>query len=298
MTIYEYLDLSKENLEKIDINRSYVSYQIKKSDGKRTRRIDAPVLTLKLIQKTIVTKFLYLFKAHPIAHGFVKSRSPRTNAQQHLGKKYLIKIDIKDFFPSITEVWVIHLIEWLCNKQTIFDVPTKDDNILLARLLCLNGKLPQGAPSSPAITNLICYSLDNQLDNLQKLYNCTITRYADDITASFNDKTISTQLIGDVRRAIYRSGFKENVAKFKFCANYMRQKITGVIVNSKLNVPKESWRTLRAELHTAQNGNISEKRLQQLRGKVEWLRSLNPLRGKKYLQKLELIGAKMLLTIF
>jgi RNA-directed DNA polymerase len=295
MTIFDHLGISKEEFQKIDVPRNYLSFRIKKSDGKRTRRIDAPMPGLKSMQKVILYRLLYYYRAHSIAHGFVKGRSPKTNAMMHLGKKYLLKFDIKDFFPTVTESWVIRCLGYLCgsNNQKLFDVPTTEDLTAIAKILCLNGSLPQGAPSSPALTNLMCYTMDVELEKMQTKYACTVTRYADDITVSLDDKTQITNVINQVHHLMYKHGYKINRSKLKVCSQSTRQKITGIVVNTKLNTPKESWRNLRAAIHQASQTIPSEKTMQQLRGKVEWLRSLNPIRGNQFLEKLGQIGVEM-----
>jgi hypothetical protein len=287
MTIFEYLGISKDELINLDISRNYLTYFIKKSDGKRTRRIDAPSPSLKLIQKTILRKLLYTYRAHDIAHGFVIGRSPKTNAEAHIGKKYIVKIDIKDFFASITIDTVIFYLTYLLKKQKKFDIPSKEDIELLAKILCFNGSLPQGAPTSPTFTNIVCYGLDIELDKLQKTHTCTITRYADDITASFNDSTKIYSIIQKLIGAISIKGFNTNSKKLRVCSSAKRQRITGIVVNQKLNTPKESWRNLRATLHQSALHGITEKDAQKLRGQIEWLRTLNYSRGIQFLKKFE-----------
>lgn len=298
MTIYEYLGLSKDNLKTIDVNRSYVSFRIKKRDGKRTRRIDAPVPMLKEIQKKFLNKILYMYRPHNIAHGFIKYRSPRTNAEAHVGRKSILQVDIQDFFPSIDEKRVYTTLLYLFNRKREFDMPTSEDIALFAHLLCLNGVLPQGSPASPALTNLMCYEVDRLLHVYEKKYNCTITRYADDITASFDnlDSKVIEQLLNGIKHALLKNGFQVNNKKIKRSFYYNRQQITGVVVNTKLNTPKTSWRNLRAALHQASFGEVTEKRQQQLRGQIEWLKSLNPQRGNQFLEKFGQISVQKPLT--
>lgn len=291
MTIYEYLLVTEEELRTFDVSRNYVTYRIKKRDSKKTRRIDAPTPELKSIQKRILKRVLYNFKPHKIAHGFVKHRSPRSNAAAHMGKKYVIKVDIQDFFPSISKARVIHTLRYLLNKpQYCFDIPQDKDVELLAELLCLNDALPQGSPASPTMTNLICYGMDIELEGiLERIPGSTITRYADDVTISFDDKDYIPKALAEIKHILLKHGFRVNNKKVKICRYYQRQQITGVVVNSKLNVPKQSWKNLRAALHQKANVSISEKTQQQLRGQIEWLRSLNPEKGTKYLEKLGVI---------
>ena len=289
MTIYEYLGITKNELLNIDVPRNYITYRIKKSNGKSTRRIDAPMAGLKRIQNIILHKILYEFKPHDIAHGFVKGRSPRTNAEAHVGKKYIIKIDLENFFGSIHNFNVIFLLRYLLgvlSKKGLFDESSEEDLMLIADMLCLNGSVPQGAPSSPALTNLWCYWLDSELEKIKLNNTVQITRYADDITVSFDDKEKIGPIIKELTHLLRQKRLRINRRKLRVCSYNTRQKVTGVVVNSKLNTSKESWRNLRAALHNAKQNSVSEKSIQQLRGKIEWLRSLNPVRGNQFLEQL------------
>ena len=289
MTIYEYLGITKNDLLNIDVPRNYITYRIKKSNGKSTRRIDAPMAGLKRIQNIILHKILYEFKPHDIAHGFVKGRSPRTNAATHVGKKYVIKIDLENFFGSINHSSVYSLLTYLLGvlaKKGLFEETNESDTLLVADMLCLNGSVPQGAPSSPALTNLWCYWLDSELEKIKLNNTIQITRYADDITVSFDDKEQIGPIIRNITQLTRRKRLRINRKKLRVCSYSSRQKVTGVVVNKKLNTSKESWRNLRAALHNAKQGPVSEKTIQQLRGQIEWLRSLNPVRGKQFLDQL------------
>jgi len=288
--IYQYLNLSKELLQDIDTTRSYATYKIKKSDGKSFRRIDAPAPFLKEIQRTILHKILYLFSAHKIAHGFVKGKSPKTNAEKHLGKKYVIKVDIQDFFPSITVARVESILTYLFEKQKTLFTYANEDLQIFTNVLTLNGCLPQGAPTSPVLSNLICVPMDFALDELQNRYHCTITRYADDITVSADDLSIK-EVLNAVKHIILSFGFHVNNRKVKVCKNNHRQKVTGVIVNSKLNAPKETWRNLRATLHQASPGLSAEQHM-CYQGNIAWIASLNPYRGRQLQKNLDAIVAK------
>jgi RNA-directed DNA polymerase len=300
MNLFEYLGFAKEDLLQIDIPRNYASYKIRKHSGRGFRRIDAPLDHLKRIQTQILHKVLYRYSAHEIAHGFIKRRSPRTNAAEHVGKRYVVKLDIKDFFPTMNYDMLFWFFTRLFGNRAgvmsslplPFDTLEEADLNLLVTLLTLNNKLPQGSPASPAISNLYCYEMDRRLWFLQKTFDCVITRYADDITISLNSDKDIKLLVYEVTRILRMSGFRSNRRKLVIASCGRRQKVTGIVVNNKLNTPKESWRNLRAALHqAASHGNLSEKRQQQLRGQIEWLRSLNPVRGEKFLESLGQITA-------
>jgi|WetSurSiteA1Bulk_404760.scaffolds.fasta_scaffold39988_1 RNA-directed DNA polymerase len=285
--IYTVLGYDKGTLEIIaqDLARYYITYRIKKRNGK-TRRIDAPQEPLKSIQRAIVDNLLYHFRAHPIAHGFVHGKSPRTNAQKHVGKKFIVTLDIKDFFNSIKEDTVKRTMIWLASQQKVFSY-VEADLELLSQLMCYEHELPQGAPTSPIISNLVCLGLDKKLSDLAKANNVTITRYADDIAIS-GDLPDTLKLKTSVFSHVYAYGLRPNKKKTKIRKHYQRQQITGVIVNTKTSIRKESWRNLRAQLHNLKRDGktITTLEFQQLRGQIEWIKSLNQTRGDQLLQQL------------
>lgn len=291
LTIWEYLGCTKEQVQQIvgDISSYYTSHRIEKRSGS-FRRIDAPKHPLSIIQGNILHKILYLYKPHPIAHGFIKQRGSKTNALAHVGKKFVGTIDIKDFFPSIKEDRVLALLKFFIPKQYIFDIE-ESDYTLLAQLVCYKQHLPQGAPTSPAISNLICLHMDGELLKLAKELQCTVTRYADDITMSCLEKPENPkELLTRFKTIIKIHGFKINNQKVRYRHYWSRQLVNGIIVNSKLGVPKEYWRNLRAEIHnllTSTELIVTPIYLQQLRGRIEWVRQLNSFRGNQLTRQLQ-----------
>jgi RNA-directed DNA polymerase len=293
MDIYTYLGHDKTIVESIaaDITRYYITYKILKKSGKM-RRIDAPQGQLKQIQSDFLHKILYLYKAHPLAHGFVRDKSPVTNANCHLGKKYILTIDIKNFFNNIFQTKVINSLEWLFTLQNKFTY-TADDCRLFSELLCYNGGLPQGSPASPVMSNLVCLGIDRDLAILAKNNNVTITRYADDITASGDDINLG-QLRNDIYHIIRLYNLVPNTKKTRFLKYYQRQVVTGIVTNKKLGVRKSKWKNLRARIHNLirDKGSITKEEFQQMRGYIEWIRNLNPQRGAQLISQLSLVPVK------
>lgn len=289
MDLYAYLGYTKQSLEVIanDLPKYYITYRILKRSGK-TRRIDAPQSPLKEVQKDFLNKVLYLYRAHPIAHGFVQDRSPVTNATIHIGKKVVMTIDVKNFFNSISETTVARCLTWLFGQQTKFTWTDPDDPALMAKLLCYNGGLPQGSSASPVMSNLVCLSLDKKLSGLATASDVTITRYADDITISCNDDTKVHATRHSIYTMLNNYGLTPNKAKTKVRKYYQRQQVTGIVVNQQLGTKKEVWRNLRAKMHNAKRDNttLTLTEYQQTRGLIEWIRSLNPTRGDKLLKQL------------
>lgn len=295
MTLYDLLGYKPEQLQHIIDNkeRYYVSYKILKSNGK-VRWIDAPQFELKDIQEKILHKILYKFTASDIAHGFVKHKNPKTHAEAHVGKKTIITADIKDFFNSIYEGRVYSLLISILNRVEVFDMKNSRNDIgILSELMTFKNRVPQGAPTSPALSNLICLNMDAQLKEFAKKHDCVVTRYADDIAISFNHNKIKPIILG-IFKVVGQHNFRINYRKVKVRRSHKRQKITGVVVNKTPNAPKQVWKNLRAQLHnmkkSGQTIKINSEEYQKLRGKIEWVRNLNETKGNALLKGLQLIS--------
>jgi RNA-directed DNA polymerase len=166
----------------------YVDFSIPKKSGKM-RIISAPSTALKILQRKLSQVLYSVYEPKSSVHGFVPARSILTNAKQHVRKRFILNIDLKDFFHSIH----------FGRVQGIFMKPPynlpKEVAVVLAKICCYDGKLPQGAPTSPIVTNMICARMDSELRRLAREFKCTYyTRYADDITFSTTLKTFPNSL--------------------------------------------------------------------------------------------------------
>lgn len=172
--------------------------------------------------------------------GFVKGRSIFDNAIPHLNAKTLIKIDIKDFFPSINFYQVF--------KQFLFFGYGKKVSNVLTRI-CVNAdmKLPQGAPTSPALSNFICLKLDTRISSYCEKNGLIFTRYADDITISSSNKLNKNEIYSlknMISKILIDEGFVMNSQKFHYFYQGSRFLITGIVANEKISVPKEKIREI------------------------------------------------------
>lgn len=250
------LFVSFENLQ-IEINQpTYKTFEIsKKSGGKRI--IHQPLDNTLRIQNELLSIFQnYYTKIKPNhVHGFVsyskkdgKKSNILENAKPHVGKKHLLNIDLKNFFPSITAKKVKQLFE-----SDFFKFNT---NIAtsLALLTTFEGKLTIGSPTSPVISNFICYPMDIILAEFCKKNNLTFTRYADDLSFSSYDYIKNDTLL-DIINIITENGFDVNYKKLRFANSNAKQTVTGITVNQKPNVDRTFLKKIRAILYDInQNG--------------------------------------------
>ncbi|MGN0232538.1 MAG: reverse transcriptase domain-containing protein, partial [Muribaculaceae bacterium] len=236
----------------------YKEFSIPKKSG-GTRTISAPrSSTFKLMLRYVneILKSLYTPSDH--AMGFTEGRSVATNAAVHLGQNYVLNIDLKDFFPSISQARV-----WKRLQLPPFEFPQAVANVIAG--LCAmrvdsqndDGTetpkyvLPQGAPTSPLLTNAVCDVLDRRLGGLAKRFGLRYSRYADDITFSSMHNVFAPQgeFWTELRRIITGQGFAINEAKTRLQKRGARQEVTGVIVSNKLNVARQYSRRLRTLIH-------------------------------------------------
>jgi len=229
----------------------YRSFMIPKKKKGKFRKIDAPCKELRNVQRALNLVFQLIYTPHESAMGFVPKRSVVTNARVHLGQKFVYNIDLKDFFPSITSgrLYKRLLVKPFCINEKVASI--------ISDLCCYKddyGKkvLPQGAPTSPTITNFICERLDMKLTKLAKSYGLKYTRYADDITFSGMSNVFSpngkfcTSLSNIIEN---EESFKINKDKTRLCHCGMRQEVTGLTVNNKTNVSRKYIKQLRVLIH-------------------------------------------------
>ena len=164
-------------LYRLPNEKKYNTFEINKKNGKK-RIVASPTTSLKIIQQKLNHILSIVYIPKPSSHGFIKERSIKTNALTHVKKKYVFNIDLKDFFPSIN----FGRVRGMFMAYPYYLSPPVAT--VLSQICCYNSKLPQGAPTSPIISNMICVKLDSQLLHLAKQNRCLFTRYADDITFS------------------------------------------------------------------------------------------------------------------
>lgn len=234
--------------------KRYTSFTIKKKSGGE-RTIHAPVKGLKHILKPLNVVFNCVAEPHAKATGFVPGKSIVDNAKMHVGNQYVYNIDLKDFFHSFDRNRV-KMGLWYSFFELIKEM---EPLAFLMASLCthpfeIDGKvqtvLPQGAPTSPTITNILCLRLDRRLNGLAKRFKIKYSRYADDITFSSDTNVFrKDQFINELHRIIQEDDLVLNKKKTRLQQAGYRQEVTGLIVNTKVNVNSRYIKQLRMWLY-------------------------------------------------
>jgi hypothetical protein len=271
------------------------------------RLLEAPQPRLKALQRRVLHEVLARFPVHDAAHGFVPGRSPLTGAWDHVLARTVVRFDLEGFFASVVAGRVFgvfrqtgypepvaHLLTGLTTHVTPLAVLREmpeggagDERHRLRRHLS-RAHLPQGAPTSPALANLVALGLDRRLAGLARSLGATCTRYADDLTFSSVDGLDPDRLHRAVARIAADEGFRLNEAKTRVRGSGARQVVTGLVVNERPNVPREEFDRLKATLHNCvrhgpdgQNRDGHPDFRAHLLGRVARVESVNPAKGRR-----------------
>lgn len=295
---------------KVSKKSHYHTFSIpKKSGGIRT--ISAPKGKLKKLQHWVLNNMLEVLPTGEYAHGFITGKSICSNAKPHIGKDIVINIDLQDFFPTITYKRIKGLFSRLGYSEqlaTIFalictEVPCDKVEMDGVEYYVQKSEriLPQGSPASPAISNLIAFRLDKKIKGLASKYNFTYTRYADDLTFSSTadgEKHIAG-LLFFLEKIIRSEGLTINTDKTTIMRKGRQQRVTGIVVNEKLNIPRNDMRRFRALLHNIetngwnnQNWRDSSNLQQSVKGYISFVKMVNQERGLQFEEQLNRIIAK------
>lgn len=277
-------------------DKLYVSFEIpKKNSGSRT--ISSPVDDLKCVQRKLADA-LWMYQAKirrednnlgaNVSYAFEKGRGIIENASCHRNKRYVLNLDLKDFFESFHFGRILGYFE----KNRYF-LMSHEAAVTIAQLACFNGHLPQGSPASPVITNLICQALDYHLMQIAKKYRLNYTRYADDLTFSTNNRAFLDtyeKFLKSLSRQISRAGFSINHEKTRLQYRDARQEVTGLVVNKKVNVSKHFYKKTRAMAYSLyRNGKFTidgnNATLNQLEGRFSFIDQLDRYNRKNGLDK-------------
>ncbi len=263
----------------------YVTFAVPKRSG-GVRLIHAPKRRLKALQRRLVDLLVSQLPVSAHAHGFVTARSIKTGAAPHVGKRVVLKLDLKDFFPSVTLVRVrglliapgygypvaatLAVLMTEAERQpvevegTVFHVP-------VGPRVCV-----QGAPTSPGLCNAVLLRLDRRLAGLARRYGYTYTRYADDLTFSGDDLKSLERVRALATEYIREEGFEVNREKTRVQRKGGAQRVTGVTVNAGLGLSRRERRRLRAMIHQEGRDGGDAKQGARIDGLLAYVKMLNP----------------------
>ena len=249
---------------------NYKIIKVKKKNGKM-RTIYVPAYALKKVQRKILHNVLEKYELSVYAKAYRKGISLIDNAKGHLNKKVILKLDIYKFFDNISfeEVYGVFRKKY-----------SKNVSVLLANLCTYAGFLPQGTPTAAYLSNLVLKDFDYLVGQWCEEKNIVFTRYSDDMTFSgdFDIKDLITFL----KSALSKYGFRLNYDKIFVIAKHKKQKVTGLVVNKKINVEKEYRKKIRQEIYYIQRFGLKdhlrilgfkdkEKYLNSLRGRINFV---------------------------
>jgi RNA-directed DNA polymerase len=290
------------------------SLQAKQAGG--LRLLETPKAELKRVQRHILHTLLGQVPVHEAAHGFTAGRSVKTHAAAHVGKAVVIRFDLRDFFGSVgaahvNAVWrtlgypegVVRSLTTLCTHRTAGMVVERlrDDGGLdwMGAKRLASAHLPQGAPTSPALANLCAFNLDLRLEGLAWVFGATYTRYADDLVFS-GAESLRRQfraLHAWVAEIVRDEGFALHPDKTRCLPRHQRQRVTGVVVNVRPNVPRDDFDRLKACLHqSVLHGPASQnkERLADFRshllGRIGWVGQFSTTRQARLMRLFEKIA--------
>lgn len=262
--------------------RTYRNYHsIVLNKGTRQRLLCVPNDYLKYVQRCILSNYLYQLEPSSYSTAYCKGKSLTDNAAPHAGHECVLKLDISHFFDSIDEDMV-----YMVLKPLGLSVPA---TVLLMNLCVYKGKLPQGAPTSPHIANLVMKRFDERIGKLCSKHNITYTRYCDDMTFSGKKSDISeADIVRIVRNLLERQGFVLNEKKTSFVDSSQQQRVTGIVVNNKPSLSRKQKREIRQEVYYCQKFGVaesikrkgidvsSEKYLYSLLGRISFAVQIEP----------------------
>ncbi len=286
----------------------YIRYQVPKKAGGH-RKIAAPMPRLKKVQRAILDKLLSKVKVSDYAHGFTENRSIVTNAKPHINQAIVVNMDLKDFFPTLDYKRVFGMFKALgfspqqSTVLTLVCTETVEEKIKVdgAVYYVNEGErvLPQGAPTSPAITNIICRKMDQRLAGIAKKLGFTYTRYADDMTFSGPKELRSSlnKLMWQVKAVIKNEDFQLHPMKTRIMTTGARKEVTGIVVNEKASVPRKKLKAFRALLFQIEKDGPANKSwgnspdlLASIEGFARFVYMVDPKKGSEFLARVAVIN--------
>ncbi len=282
---------------------AHYHYRILAKKSGAVRLIEVPKPGLKELQRQILAQILDKIPPHSAAHGFIKGRSVKTFLLPHQGRHAVLKMDLQDFFPSITgpriqtifrmmgyPESVADLLGGLCTNAVPRHVWSNHQQLYEACMLHTRPHLPQGAPTSPALANVCAFRVDCRLTGLARSAGAEFTRYADDLAFSGGAEFARglERFSTHVAAVLLEEGFIVNHRKTRFLRQGARQRLAGLVVNQRINVMRSDFDRLKATLNNcvrlgaqSQNRGAHSRFRAHLMGRIGWVESMNPAKGQR-----------------
>ena len=307
-----FADLKGLSAKKTALRLRHYHYRILAKESGNLRLIEAPKARLKELQRKILSEILERIPVHPAVHGFRKGLSIKTFVAPHVGKRVVVRMDLQDFFPSLsgarTQTFfrtagypedVADLLGGICTTATPQNVwnaagfaefAVDRQRLREAREFYARPHVPQGAPTSPALANLCFYRADCRLAGLAKSAGAVYTRYADDLAFSGGEEFARQAERFSIHAAaiVMEEGFRVHHRKTRVMRQSVRQHLAGLVANRQLNVRRTDFDRLKATLtNCARHGAAAQNReghrcwREHLGGRVGFVESINPAKGKR-----------------
>ncbi|MGH1377726.1 MAG: reverse transcriptase family protein [Alphaproteobacteria bacterium] len=300
-----FADIKNWQAKTVEPKLQHYNYQWLTRPRKTPRLLETPKPCMKSIQRQILRQILDKVTPHDAVHGFRKGRSCITHAQQHTQKEALLRMDIRDFFTSITQNRIYGLFYSLGYPKHISSTlgalctNTPNPDMLgdvyhtlswKKQKLITQPHLPQGAPTSPALANLCCWKLDKRLEGLAQKSNITYSRYADDMAFSGGKNLYKSNMYfrKTIEQIVDEEGFLINHTKTFTKTKSQQQSLVGIVVNEHPNISRREYDKIKAILHNCKTHGFDGQNQDQhnnfqefLRGKIAYINSINPPKGEK-----------------
>ncbi len=296
---------------KVSTTSHYKRFEIPKNN-KEVRVISAPMYLLKTAQYWVLENILYKIKIEEEAHGFVPSKSILSNAKVHVAQSLVVNMDMRNFFPTITYKRVKGMFSKLGYAEQVATVlallctEPETDKVRMDEVDYYvqtgNRYLPQGAPTSPAITNILCRRLDRRLAGVAAKLGFRYSRYADDLTFSAldtpQDKVIG-RLLWQTKMIVKEEGFELHPKKLQVMRQGAKREVTGIVVNEKPNIARKKMRQFKAVLHQIEENGPKGKTwgkgdnlFLSLQSFASYVAMVNPQKGKIFAAQVQRIRRK------
>lgn len=277
----ELINLSERFIYHLNTSINYFYKEVKvKRKNKKIRILACPSKRLKAVQAWILRNILDKISVEHAAVAYVKGKNLLDNLEVHKSNKFIICLDIENFFGAISQMWVYSLFRSLGYNKNI--------SYIFANLCTYKGSLPQGGVTSPSLSNILCKRLDRRILGYTGARNIAYSRYADDITLSGNNPNILLKSVEFVKSIIEDEGFNLNMDKYRVIRPGHCRKITGLIIsddNICVGIGRRKKKELRAKIHNLKSGKLSEQEAKKMELHIKgWLSFLEAIDQTGYEQ--------------